>query len=195
MVSADQVKELRDKTGISVMQCKKALEDARGDFETALQFLKAKGVEIASKKSERALKAGTIAAYVHGNGSVGAMVMLLCETDFVGRNEEFKSLAYEIAMHVTAMNPEFLSEKEITDEEKQKVTALFEKEVEESGKSPEIKEKMLAGKAETYFKERTLLDQPFIKDPNQTIGDLLTAAVQKFGENIEIGKYLRLGLS
>lgn len=194
MVTTDQVKELRDKTGISVMQCKKALDDSGGDMDKALHLLKAKGAEIASKKSARVLKSGTVAAYVHSNGAVGAMVLLLCETDFVARNEEFKTLAYDIAMHVTAMSPEFVSEKDITTEAKEKAQELFQKEVDESDKPPAIKEKMLSGKINTYFKERTLLSQQFIKESEKTIGDLITEAIQKFGENIEVGQYVRLSI-
>ena len=194
MVSTDQVKELRDKTGISVMQCKKALEDAGGDMDKALAMLKAKSVEIASKKSNRALKSGTVVAYIHSNGAVGAMVLLSCETDFVARNEEFKALAYDIAMHVTAMSPEFTTEKDITAEHKEKTRELFQKEVDESGKPEALKEKMLTGKINTYFKERTLLNQQFIKDTEKTVGDLVTGAVQKFGENIEVSQFARFGV-
>src|SRR3989344_2231596 len=194
MVSTDQVKELRDKTGISVMQCKKALEDAGGDMEKALGLLKAKGVEIALKKGNRALKSGTVTAYIHNNGNVGAMVLLSCETDFVARNEEFKVLAYDIAMHVTAMNPEFVAEKDITAEHKETARELFQKEVDKSEKPDTIKEKMLAGKINTYFKEKTLLDQQFIKDPEKTIGDLITASIQKFGENIEVAQFVRFSI-
>ena len=194
MITTDQVKALRDKTGISVMQCKKALENAEGDMEKALQILKAKGVEIASKKSDRALQAGTVASYVHNNGSVASLVLLLCETDFVARNEEFKTLARDIAMHVTAMNPEFVSQKDITPLSMEKAREVFAKEVEAVDKPQELKEKMLAGKIDSYFKERTLLDQAFIKNTDQTIQTLLTEAIQKFGENIEIGKFVRCGV-
>ncbi|MDP3726444.1 MAG: elongation factor Ts [bacterium] len=192
MISTDQVKELRDKTGISVMQCKRALEDAKGDMDKALQILKVKGAEIASKKSDRALHSGVVASYVHSNGALGALVILTCETDFVARNEEFKALAHDIAMHVTAMNPQFVSQKDITKKNTEQAHELFEKEVRESGKPIEIQKKILEGKLATHFKERTLLDQSFIKDPNQTIEDLLTGAVQKFGERIEIERFTRL---
>ncbi len=191
-ITTDQVKALRDKTGISVMQCKKALEEAGGDMDKALAFLKAKGAEIASKKSSRELHSGAVASYVHSNNSVGAMVYLSCETDFVARNEEFKTLAHDIAMHITAMNPQFVSDKDITAHDKENIRKLFEKEVAESGKPAEIQKKMLDGKVATYFKERTLLDQPFIKDPDHTIGDVLTGAIQKFGERIQVERFVRL---
>ena len=194
MITTDQVKALRDKTGISVMQCKRALEDSGGDMDKALQLLKTKGAEIASKKSDRALHSGIIASYVHGNNAVGAMVILMCETDFVARNEEFKALAHDIAMHVTAMNPQFVSEKDITADDKERTRELFQKEVTESGNPPEIQKKILEGKLNTYFKEQTLLDQLFIKDSDHTIQDLLTGAIQKFGERIEIERFIRLNV-
>ena len=191
MITADQVKELRNKTGISVMQCKRALEDAGGDLDKAVEILKTKGAEITLKKGGRALQSGTIAAYIHGNGAIGAMVELSCETDFVARNEEFKALAHDIAMHIAAMAPEFINEKEVTNKEKKSVRELFLKEIEESGKPDDVKKKMLTGKVSTYFKEKTLLSQQFVKEPNQTIADLLIAIVQKFGERIEVAKFER----
>ena len=117
MITTDQVKELRDRTGISIMQCKKALEEASGDMEKALVLLKKKGAEIADKKSDRSLGAGVVASYIHSTGSVGAMVELWCETDFVAKNEEFKALAREIAMQIAATNPSFVSSDEINEEE------------------------------------------------------------------------------
>jgi len=126
MISTDQVKELRDKTGISVMQCKRALDDAEGDIEKAIEILKTKGAEIALKKGNRSLQSGTIAAYIHGNGAIGVMVELACETDFVARNEEFKALAHDIAMHVAAMNPEFTSEKDVADADREKMFLIIQ---------------------------------------------------------------------
>lgn len=189
MITTDQVKELRNSTGISVMQCKKALEEAGGDMEKALLLLKKKGADIASKKSSRELGAGTVAAYVHGNGSIGAMVALQSETDFVSKNKEFEALAYDIAMHVSATNPEFLSTDDISEGEKEKAKEAFQSEVE--GKPADLKDKILQGKLDAYFKERILLDQSFIKNEEQTIRQLIEAATQKFGEKIEIGRFVR----
>lgn len=193
-ITTEIIKELRDKTGISIMQCKKALEEAGGDMEKALLVLKKKSGEIASKKADRELGAGTVAAYIHSNGSVGAMVELSCETDFVAKNDEFKKLAYDIAMHVAATNPEFLSVSGISEDDKKKMTELFEKEVEESGKTEVIRQKMLEGKLGAYFNERTLLEQPFIKNPDVTIKGLLESAVQKFGERTEITNFTRFSV-
>ena len=146
MVTTDTIKELRDSTGVSVMQCKSALEEAGGDKEKALAILKKKGVEAALEKSDRNLNAGIIASYIHGTGTIGVMVELACETDFVSKNSEFKQLAYDIAMHIAASKPE-------------------------SGS--------------------VLLEQPFIKNPEITVGALINSAIQKFGEKTEIVRFIR----
>ncbi|HEY4505968.1 MAG TPA: translation elongation factor Ts [Candidatus Paceibacterota bacterium] len=143
-ISSDQIKELRERTNLSIMQCKKALEESDGDMEKALKHLATQGASIAEKKSTRELKAGVISSYVHSTKTVGAMLELNCETDFVAKNEEFVTLGYEIAMHVAAMKPADVAE---------------------------------------------LLIQPFIKDPSKTIGDMVTEAVQKFGENTAIRRF------
>lgn len=189
MISTEQVKELRDKTGISIMQCRKALEDAGGDIEKALVILRKKGAEIAGKKSDRTLGAGVVQAYIHSTGSVGAMVELWCETDFVAKNEEFKTLAKEIAMHIAATSPLYLTSDQIPEDAKEKAKEVFQKEVE--GKPENMKETILKGKLDAYFKDMVLLDQPFVKNPDITIGGLLEGAVQKFGEKTEIGKFAR----
>jgi len=196
MITTEQVKELRSQTGVSIMQCKRALEEADGDAEKAAILLRKESSSIASKKAGRTLGAGIVQAYIHGNGSVGAMVELACETDFVAKNEDFKQLAYDIAMHVAASDPQFLKGEDITEDDKLKAREVFEKEVEESGegKSDDIKEKMLQGKLDTYFGEKVLLDQKFIKDPNVTIGQLIDQAVQKFGEKTEITRFIKFAV-
>lgn len=189
MITTEQVKALRDQTGISVMQCKKALEEAGGNTEKALVILRKKSGEISQKKSDRTFKAGTVQAYIHSNGSVGALVELDCETDFVGNNEEFKGLARDIAMHITATNPKFVSTAEITDADKATAMSVFENEV--KGKPEAMKQKILDGKLNTYFSEMVLLNQPFIKNPEQSIQGLIDAAVQKFGEKIAVSRFKR----
>jgi elongation factor Ts len=188
-ISLDQVKELRDDTGISVMQCRKALEDAGGDKEKALILLRKKGAEISAKKSDRSLGAGIISAYIHSNGLIGSMVELACETDFVAKNEEFVRLAHDIAMQVSATNPEFRTMDEIVEADKVKAKEIFAEEV--IGKPEELKEKILQGKLDAYFKERVLLDQPFIKNQDLTIRQLIDGFVQKFGERIEVSRFSR----
>ncbi len=194
MVTTEQIKQLRDDTGVSVMQCKKALEEAGGDMTKALSLLKKKSADIASKKSERKLGAGIVQSYIHSSQTLGAILELNCETDFVARNEEFKTLAYDIAMHIAASNPEFIKMEDINDDVKQSIVALFVEEVQRSDKPEDIKKKMLEGKVSTYLKERTLLEQPFVKSPEETVGDLVKKAVQKFGENIEVSKFHRLSV-
>ena len=192
MVTTDLVKELRDKTGVSIMQCKKALESAGGDIEKALVILKKKGSEVVSKKAERTLGAGVVSSYIHSNGSVGAMVELFCETDFVARNEEFKELAYNIAMQVAAMNPGYLKMEDITEKDKKIAQDVFKEEV--KGKPEDLKAKILEGKLVSYFKDKVLMEQCFIKDSESTIKSLVESATQKFGEKIEIGKFVRFSI-
>ncbi|TSC55207.1 MAG: elongation factor T [Parcubacteria group bacterium LiPW_30] len=188
----DQVKELRDMTGVSVMQCKKALEEAQGDKDKAIEILKRKSKDIAGKKGDRTLGSGTIQSYIHLGGAVGSMVLLSSETDFVSKNEEFKKLAYDIAMHIAAANPEFVSRDEVSEETVNDLKKVFEEEAEASGKTdPAIKEKVVLGKLNTYFAERALLEQPFVKNGDVTVGALVDEAIQKFGERIEISRFAR----
>ncbi|MCK5096147.1 MAG: elongation factor Ts [Candidatus Pacebacteria bacterium] len=191
MITTEQIKELRNSTGISVMQCKKALEEAGGDMEKATMLLKKKAGAAASKKSERSLGAGVTQAYIHSNHTVGVLVELGCETDFVAKNKDFTPLALDIAMHIAAMSPEYISGDDITKEDRKKVTEMFQKEVDKADKPKEIKEKMITGKVDGYFAERVLLDQKFIKDPDVTIKDLLNDATHKFGERVEVVRFKR----
>lgn len=192
MISTDQVKELRDKTGISIMQCRKALEEAGGDMGKAQIILKKQSKAVAEKKSDRELNAGVIQAYIHSNGSVGAMLELTCETDFVSKNEEFKNLAYDLAMQVAATNPKYLSKEDISQEAKKEAAEVFSKEV--ADKPDELKEKILSGKLDAFFAEQILLEQPFIKNPDTKIVGLIESAVQKFGEKIRISRFSRFSI-
>ncbi len=191
-ITTELVKELRDKTGISVMQCKKALEEVSGDMQKAIMLLQKKSAEAASKKSDRTLGSGVISSYIHANGGVGAMIELLCETDFVANNEEFKKLARDIAMHVTATNPQFLKKEDIDEQANAMATEMFLKEVE--GKPEDMKAKILEGKLASYWGERVLLDQAFIKEPEATITNLIQRATQKFGEKIELSRFTRYSI-
>ena len=192
MITTELIKELRDKTGVSIMQCKKALESVDGNIDKALIILKKKGSEIVLKKSDRKIGAGLISTYVHTNGTVGAMVEMVCETDFVARNQEFKNLAYDIAMQIVAMNPTFLNLEEITEKDKKMATEVFEEEI--KSKPAELQEKILEGKLHSYFKDRVLLEQNFIKNPDSTIKTLIESATQKFGEKIEIARFTRFSI-
>ena len=188
-ITTEQVKNLRDQTGISVMQCKKALEEAGGDMDKALVILRKKSGELAAKKGDRTFGSGTVQAYVHANGSVAAMVELNCETDFVSNNDEFKTLARDIAMHVAATNPKFISSSDIKEEDMKTAREVFEAEVKD--KPAAMKDKILQGKLDTYFAEMVLLSQPFIKNPDVTIQGLIDGAVQKFGEKTAIARFKR----
>lgn len=191
-ITNEQIKNLRDLTGISVMQCKKALEEAKGDTEKALLILRKKSGAIAAKKKNRTLGAGAIAAYVHNNAAAGALVELLSETDFVSNNEEFRLIAYDIAMHITAANPEFLKRSDVSESELKKAEGLFADEIKD--KPAAIRGKILEGKLNAHFKERVLLEQSFIKNQDLTIQGLIDAASQKFGEKIEIGRFARFSV-
>lgn len=186
------LKELRDVTGVSIMQCKKALEQAEGDVEKAKIILRKASSSIASKKVDRVLGAGVVAAYTHAGGQVVGVVTLACETDFVAKNEDFKKLAYDIAMHVAAMKPSFRSREDIREEDLQVAREVFEK---EAAMIPEsARAKALEGKVDSYLSERVLLEQPFVKDASITIRGLLDSAVQKFGEKVELVRFERLAV-
>lgn len=191
MATTDEVKKLRDMTGISVMQCKTALEEAGGDVEKALMILRKKGSAIAAKKGDRTLGAGAVASYIHGN-NVGAMVSLRSETDFVSKNVEFVALAKELAMQVAATSPQFVRREDIPEEKLAEITALFIKDVE--GKPENLKKQILTGKVDAYLKGLVLMEQPFIKDDTKTVRDLVNDATQKFGERIEIGEMVRFSI-
>lgn len=188
-ITTEQIKTLRDQTGISVMLCRKALEESKGDIEKAKIILQRKGADAAEKKAGRTLSAGTIAAYIHHDGTVGTLVELSSETDFVSGNEAFKALAYDIAMHVAASKPEFVRREDVSEEMQKRAREVLVKEVE--GKPAAMQEKILESKLNSYFADRTLMDQPFIKNPDQTIRSLIENATQKFGEKIEITRFAR----
>lgn len=189
-ITSAQIKELRDKTGISVMQCKKALEEALGDMDKAVIILKKKRNEAADKKSDRVLGAGAVGAYIHNTNEVASLVLLACETDFVAKNPEFVTLAKEVAMQVAATDPKYVSKDQVSEEMIQKAKEVFAKEVE--GKPADMQEKIMEGKLASYFKEQILMEQPFIKNPDTTIGEMVTGAVQKFGENISVAQISRV---
>ena len=191
-ITTDQVKALRDETGISVMQCKQALEEAGGDVEKAKVLLRKKGTVAAAKKADRELGAGTVAAYIHANNEVGTLILLSCETDFVSKNEEFVRLARDIAMHATATNPEFISRADVTSEKADAARSVFEDEAKD--KPEDVRTKVVEGKMDSYLKESVLLEQPFIKNPEETIQGLIEGATQKFGERVEVTKLTRFSV-
>ncbi len=192
-ITTEEIKKLREETGLSIMQCRKALEDAGGDKEKAKILLQKKGGEIAGKKGDRNLGSGVIASYIHSSGSIGVLVELSCETDFVAKNPEFKAVAYDIAMHVAATSPSYLKREDISDADRIKVSETFKAEV--ADKPVEMQEKILNGKVDAYFADKVLLDQEFIKNPELKIKDVVNSAVQKFGERTEIRRFVRFSVS
>jgi len=190
-ITTEIIKQLREMTGVSVMQCKKALEEADGDLAKAEVILKKRSAEAAEKKAERTLKAGILGSYIH-DGAIGAMVIVSCESDFVAKNSEFGALARELAMQVTATDPRYVTTDEIPEEAKQAAIAVFEKEV--AGKPADMQAKILEGKLASYFQDQVLLEQPYIKDETKKMRDLVNEATQKFGERIEISRFTRISL-
>jgi elongation factor Ts len=192
MAVSDDLKALRDETGVSIMQCKKALEEAGGDIEKAKVILRKASAAIATKKADRELGAGVASAYVHAGGSVVGAIVLACETDFVSKNEEFAKLARDIAMHVAAMKPQFRTREDVKDSDVRAAREVF---MQEAASVPEDKREMaVQGKLDAYLKERVLMDQPFVKDGDITIKELIDSHVQKFGEKIEVVRFERLSV-
>lgn len=191
-ITTDVIKSLRDETSVSIMQCKKALEEAGGDVEKAKVILRKISATIAGKKADRTLGAGTVSAYTHAGGSVVGVVVLASETDFVSKNEAFVKLAYDIAMHVAAMAPQFKTKDDVKESDVRAAKEVFEK---EAANVPEDKrQKAIEGKLDSYLKDKVLLEQPFVKDPSLTIRQLIESAVQKFGEKIEVVRFERLSV-
>ena len=191
-ITAQQIKDLREKTGAGISDIKKALEESAGDTDKALLVIERKMGSFAGKKFGRETKAGLVEGYIHANGRIGVLVELLCETDFVSRNPEYKELAHDIAMHIAAMNPTYLSMDHVPDEILAKERDRFAEEVRTMGKPEAVTNKIVNGKIKSYFDAISLLDQPFVKDPEKTVGQYLNEAVGKFGENIKVRKFSRL---
>jgi len=191
MIKANDIQKLREETQAPVMECKKALEEARGDFEKAKLILKKKGELRAEKKQTNETQSGLIEAYIHANNKVGVLLELRCETDSVANNPDFKLLAHEISMHIAAMNPQFVSQDSISKDIIEEKVKEYQEEIKDAHKPPEIREKIIQGKLAKDFGEICLLNQIFIKDETKTINDLLKEATAKFGEKIEIRQFCR----
>lgn len=193
-ISPSDISRLREQTGAGVMDVKKALEEAEGDFDKATEILRKSGALKAQKKAERVAREGIIFSYIHGIGKIGVLLELNCETDFVAKTDDFKNLASEIAMQIAAMNPLYIKEDDIPAEVIAKEREIAASQVDQQGKPSEVIEQILNGKMAKYFEEVVLLNQPHIKDPNKTIKQLLEEGVQKFSENIQIGKFARFSV-
>jgi len=188
----DAIKALREKTAAGIMDCKKALKEAAGNIEKAIEILRKKGIKLASLKSSRAAKDGRVESYIHMNGKIGVLVEVNCETDFVARNEEFKRFVKDISMQIAAARPKYVKREEIPsgtlEKEKEILTATIK------DKPKKALDKILAGKLEKFYEETCLLDQPFVKDPKIKIKELLQALIAKIGENIIIRRFVRYQL-
>ena len=190
-ISAQVVKELREKTGAGMMDCKKALVDSKGDMAKAVDFLRKSGIAKAEKKGSRDVKEGIVYSYIHHGGRLGVLVEVNCETDFVAKTDGFKELVHNIAMQIAATNPVAVSSKDISKELIEKEKEIFTAQAKDSGKPDNIIEKIVEGRVQKYFQEVCLVEQPFIKDPDKRVGDIITETVATLGENITIGRYIR----
>ena len=195
-ISAGQVKELRERTGAGMMECKKALEEAGGNMEAAIDHLRARGAAKAAKRAERETREGTIGSYVHTNGRIGVLVEVQCETDFVSRNDTFQQLARDLAMHIAAAAPLALDADGIPADVVERERAVYLEQVRQEGKPEKMQEKIVEGKLRKFYQESTLLDQIFVKDPagKQTIRQLVQEASTKTGENVVVRRFVRYQL-
>ena len=193
-VSANVVKELREKTGAGMMDCKKALTETAGDVQKAVDYLRQKGLAAATKKADRVAADGAVAAYVHAGGKLGALVEINCETDFVARTTEFQALLKDIAMQVAAANPRYVRREEIPEAELAKEKTIYRQQALESGKSEKIVDKIVEGKMERFYSEICLLEQSFIKDQDKKVLEIINDAIARLGENIQIRRFARYHL-
>lgn len=190
MADLDLLKKLREETLISFAECKKALEESNNDFEKAKEILKKRGAAVALKKADREAGVGIVHTYVHSNKKLGVMIHLACETDFVSRSEDFENLAHEICLQIASMGPVYVKEDEIPEQDLKEKTEIFTAQAAEMGKSAEITEGIVNGKLEKFKKEACLVSQPWIKDDNKTVKDLINEYIAKVGENILVKKFV-----
>jgi elongation factor Ts len=193
-ISANQVKELREKTNAGMMDCKKALVEAAGDFAKAEEWLRQKGLAAAAKKASRVASEGAVGSYIHMGGKIGVMVEINCETDFVARNELFQGFVKDVAMHVAATNPLYLRREDVPAEIVEKEREIYKAQLKEQGKPEKVWDKILEGKLDRYYKDTCLLDQGFVKEPEKSVQQLATEMVAKLGENIQIRRFVRFQL-
>lgn len=193
-ITAAMVKELREMTGAGMMDCKKALQATDGDLDKAVDELRTKGLAKAAKKAGRVASEGTVISYIHGGGRIGVLVEVNCETDFVAKTNEFKSLAYDIAMQIAASNPEYISREQVPVQIIEHEKEVLKAQALEEGKPEKVIEKMVEGRMEKYFKDNCLLEQPFIKDPDKTVMVVIQEQIARIGENINVRRFARYQL-
>ncbi len=190
-ISASMVKELRERTGAGMMDCKKALGEVNGDMEKAIEFLREKGLAAAAKKAGRIAAEGIVESYIHGGGRIGVLVEINCETDFVAKNEDFRGLARDIAMQIAAAKPEYVRREEVPSEAIEKEREILRAQAINEGKPEKIVDKMVEGRIEKYFKEVCLLEQPFIKDSDKNVQHVINEVISKIGEKIDVRRFSR----
>jgi len=190
-ISAEMVKQLREKTGAGIMDCKKALGESQGDMDKAVEFLRKKGLATAAKRAGRSLSEGTIQSYVHMGGKLGVLVEVACETDFVAKNEDFQEFARNIAMHIAASSPLGIQPEDIPREIIDKEMEIYRAQAKDMGKPENIVDKIAEGKLQKFIKEQCLLNQPYVRNPDISVGDLLNELIAKIGENISIKRFAR----
>src|SRR2546427_7690061 len=190
-ISANQVKELREKTGAPMMDCKQALSEANGDLEQAVVLLRKKGVSVAAKKATRATSEGSVASYIHAGGKIGVLVEVNCESDFVARTDDFKELIHDIAMHIAASDPKFVRKEDVTPEAYEREKDIYRSQAAATGKPPQVVEKIVEGKMSKFYEEVCLYEQPFIKDQTVSIAQLIATKIGKLGENIAVRRFSR----
>jgi len=190
----DLVKELREKTGAGMLDCKNALEKANGDINKAIELLREKGLSVAQKRSSKVASQGAIGSYIHMNGKIGVLLEVNCETDFVANTEDFQNFLHEVAMQIAAANPKYVRREEVPEDIIAKEKEIYTKQLEEQKKPPQVIEKIVAGKIEKFYEEVCLMDQPYIRDDKKKINDLLKELVAKLGENIVVRRFARFQL-
>lgn len=190
-ISAKMVKTLRDRTGAGMMDCKRALQETGGDVERAVDSLRSKGAAKAAQRSDRAVREGVVASYLHHGGRIGVLLELNCETDFVAATDEFRALARDLAMHVAASDPLAVRTEDVDAEVVERERRVYEEQVAAEGKPEKIRDRIVAGKMAKFFKERVLVEQPFVKDPDRSVGDLVTEVSARTGEKIAVARFAR----
>jgi elongation factor Ts len=193
-ISAKLVKELREKTGVGIMECKTALNECDGNMDEAVKLLRKKGLSAAAKKAGRITAEGAVGCYIHAGGKIGVMMEVNCETDFVGQTDEFKALVKDLAMHVAAAEPRFVNRDEVTEQMLQDEREIYRDQALASGKPEKVVEKIVEGKMNKFFEENCLLDQFYVKDTNMTVGQLISSLIAKIGENISVRRFVRFKL-
>jgi len=190
----EQLKELRERTGSGVLNCKAALEATSGDIEKAIEFLRKKGIAQAEKKAERKMAAGVVDAYIHPGERLGVLLEVDCETDFVARNQEFRQFVHDIAMQIAAYDPTAISREEVPAEIVAREKEIYQSQLADLKKPPQVLEKIIAGKLEKFYSEVCLIEQPFVKNPDKRVGDYVREQITKFGENIKVKRFARFKL-